>query len=460
MAPPSDARVTLAEGAGLPMAEKIRERIEEIAGSAHVRRIAGLPDIHLKPRMEAPSSFAVATEGVLSAQLSSPSPNCGMALVATDVSAEELRPHVETLFTRLRDTVPMKRSPQALSTAEAVRAMGEGVEFGVRGADAAGVTPERYDDGGRRDALTPGMIKTLMPDDYVERARLEFGALGGGNHFLELEEVVEIFDEEAAAVFGLRLGQAVYLYHSDSGGLGYRLGRLYAHRSKARRRSWPRTLAHKSAFHLSHGDSIGQSGARMNAFVRPRRYAWLDEDEAMAGLLVAAYAAGVNYAWANRAAVAAAIAAATSSVASGATVQLVTDASHNSITKESGLWVHRHNATHVTPPAADGSGPFGAIGRPVLLSGTDRSSTYVCRVGPTPEATLFSADHGAGGSQSRLASAALPGAPTTRRFHHDGRIYDIAHGGDEGILAVAGALQSLGVLAPVVRTQPIAVLKQ
>ena len=62
-----------------------------------------------------------------------------------------------------------------------------------------------------------------LPARPIHKHRGSIGVLGAGNHFLELQEVVEVLDAEAAGVLGLRKGQAVFMLHSDSGKLGKRL---------------------------------------------------------------------------------------------------------------------------------------------------------------------------------------------------------------------------------------------
>ena len=62
-----------------------------------------------------------------------------------------------------------------------------------------------------------------VSDRALERGKDQLGTLGSGNHFLEIEVVEEIFDEEAAAAFGLEKGQICVLIHSGSRGLGYQV---------------------------------------------------------------------------------------------------------------------------------------------------------------------------------------------------------------------------------------------
>ena len=454
------ASVRVYDCPGVELAPAIRARLDDISGMSPVRRIVGLPDIHLKPRMEAPSSLAVETDGALSAQLSSPSPNCGMAMLGIGLAADDAEPLAGELVPLLRAVIPQKRSPYALSTADTLRAMQYGMHFSADRFDEFELSPERYDDDGRRKVPPADELRRLIPEGYIERARAEFGTLGGGNHFLELEKVSEVFDETAAAAYGLAVGQSAILYHSDSGGLGYRLGRLYAHRSKVRRRYLPRMFARKVTFHASRARSPRELVGRGKAFVIPQRFAWLPTGSTEAEDLMAAYAAGMNFAWANRAALASAAAAAVRVVFGPVPVRLVADSTHNSISWVNGSWLHRHNAARAIPAGhPEAKGELVSLGRPILLSGTDRSSTYVCRPGPRSSDALFSVDHGAGGTEGVLGRD-LEEGPVTRRFRYSGEEEAVRHRSDDGIESVLAVLEGAGILSRVARTTPFAVLKE
>ena len=57
----------------------------------------------------------------------------------------------------------------------------------------------------------------------MKRGLSSLGTLGSGNHFLELQVVDRIVDEEAAKAFGLRIGQVTAMIHSGSRGLGHQV---------------------------------------------------------------------------------------------------------------------------------------------------------------------------------------------------------------------------------------------
>jgi tRNA-splicing ligase RtcB len=455
----NDDKVTLYTCPQVTTGDDVLERLQAIGRDPHVLSVVGLPEIHLKPKLETPSSVAIATRGALCAQLSSPSPNCGMAMLALDLSAAEAAARVDELMVAVRALVPMKRSPYRLTTAEALAAMEQGAGFTRARFDELDLPVERVDDGGALAAPPAEELQGLVPKALQRIAATDYGALGGGNHFLELEEVAGVLDPPAAARFGLTEGQAVILYHTGSGMFGYEMGRLYSYRRKISPKYLPRIMARKVAFHGARGQNWEERARRWRLFVRPARWSWVDEDLCEAEEMRIALDLAMNFGYANRAAVAVAIAAAVHAVFGDVPVRLVFDSSHNSIGRQGGDWIHRHNASRAIPVAGDDGGSFAGIGHPILLPGTDRSSSYVCRPGARVADSLFSVDHGAGSTVTALGVPRGDGAETIR-FRYSGAREPVDHLTDDGIECVLGALRGSDLAHPVARTTPLAVLKE
>src|SRR5581483_7691793 len=161
-----------------------------------------LPDFHQKSNMEMPSSIAVATEGTIRPILTSASVNCGMALVTLET--ERPAPAaVAAFYRRVRETHPFPPSYRRdLTTHEVVRCAAEGGAFA---ADRFGVDPsvlDNVEEGGRLDVERFGGIARVrreLPWSVKQLSRIRFGTIGPSNHFVELQEVEEIFDPEAAS---------------------------------------------------------------------------------------------------------------------------------------------------------------------------------------------------------------------------------------------------------------------
>jgi RNA-splicing ligase RtcB len=443
----------------IDVGDDIAERLGLIARQPAVTAVVGLPDIHLKAKLESPSSTAVGTRESFSPQLSSPSPNCGMALLAVDLQADDVLDRLDELFAVLRGVVPMKRSMYRVSDADVLRTLREGAAFTAGWASHMDYPLERVDDRGALALPLADQLEELVSPALRRLAADDYGALGGGNHFLEVQRVARVADAAAANMYGVTEGQTLVFFHTGSGMFGYDVGRLYAYRRKISPRLLPRITARKVAFHARRGRDWGERWRRYRLFVHPALFSWVDASSHEGREAVTALNAAMNFGYANRAAVAAAIAAAIQAVFGETGVRLVCDTSHNSITQHDGLWVHRHNTARAVPAGHDGSEPFGTVGRPILLPGIDRSSSYLLRPGPGATRSLFSVDHGAGGTVLALGRP-LPGPRATQRFHFDGRVESVGHLSDDGLDCVAGTLAEEEIAHVVAQMTPIAVLKQ
>jgi tRNA-splicing ligase RtcB len=68
---------------------------------------------------------------------------------------------------------------------------------------------------------------TKVSERAKKRGIGQLGTIGAGNHFLEVQYVEEIFDEEAAKVFGLKKNQIMIMIHCGSRGLGHQVASDY-----------------------------------------------------------------------------------------------------------------------------------------------------------------------------------------------------------------------------------------
>jgi RNA-splicing ligase RtcB len=152
----------------------------------------------------------------------------------------------------------------------------------------------------------------------------------------------------------------------------------------------------------------------------------------------------------------------------GAASRLVVDSPHNSIYEEDVdgemALVHRHNSCRVYPAAEMSGHPvYGEIGRPLLLPGTNRTSSYVCVPGDHSSRALNSACHGAGTTIKQLERSGVSGPdPHGRRTLR----FDYSRPGptevpqldDRGIDEAVRILEESDIVRPVARLRPFAVL--
>jgi tRNA-splicing ligase RtcB len=145
--------------------------------------------------------------------------NCGVRLISTSLRAEEIKNRVTDLLHALYNAIPCgvgMKSKLRLSEGDLKRVLREGSRWAVAQGYGDDGDLERTEAGG---ALPNADPEALSPRAR-ERGRPQLGTLGAGNHFLELGEVVEVFEEEAAGAMGLEVGGATLMIHSGSRGLG------------------------------------------------------------------------------------------------------------------------------------------------------------------------------------------------------------------------------------------------
>lgn len=429
-----------------------------------------LPDFHHKSKMEIPSSVAVATKGTIRPDLTGSSVNCGMALIAVDSEVPDAKA-VDTFMRAVRERYPYPtKGRRELTAREVVRAADEGAEFGVERWGAGGEDLERIEEGGRIDLERYGGLDRLtseLPSLALQLARFRFGTVGPTNHFVELQRVEEILDPSRAELLGVREGQLTIQYHGGGGVLAGEIGRLFF-----RRKDYPRQIKAVNAvlkpwFHLRSAKSVAQLRERLGLyFTDGCPPLALDSDEGQR--LMLANAAAMNYGFAFRVSTYASLRRLARDTFGGAEGRLIVDSPHNSIYEEDvdgrSSVVHRHNACRAFP--ADRMEPgstFATTGQAVLLPGTHRTSSYLAVAGDRSASSLHSACHGAGSVVSDLVRRGISGPDplgrSTQRYRYaDSAPTSTTHFDDRGVNAALDVLVTHGLVTPVARMRPIAVL--
>jgi tRNA-splicing ligase RtcB len=203
------------------------QSLQQVANVAHLPGIVGhslaMPDVHWGYGFPIGGVAAFDEhEGVLSPGGVGYDINCGVRLLRSELDVEEVRPRLEALSVALYHAVPAgvgRGSHRKLKARELERVMLRGARWAV---------DEGYGDAEDLEALEEGgCLPGADPAKVSERARTrgmpQLGSLGSGNHFCELGYVDEIFDEAAAATFGLRLGCVTLMIHSGSRGFGHQI---------------------------------------------------------------------------------------------------------------------------------------------------------------------------------------------------------------------------------------------
>jgi tRNA-splicing ligase RtcB (3'-phosphate/5'-hydroxy nucleic acid ligase) len=429
-----------------------------------------LPDFHHKSNMEMPSSIAVATLGTIRPTFTSSSVNCGMALIALDGDRPS-EDAIGSFYRAVRERYPYPtKGRRDLSYREVRDAAVQGGEFAVERYGVRAEELERVEEGGRLDLERWGGGARLlkeMPALTWQLARLRFGTVGPTNHFVELQQVEEIFDHEAAEKLGIREGQMTIQYHAGGGVLTGEIGHLFQRRKESARIMRAAMAVQKPMYHLGSARSMDQLRERMRLFfTQATPPVELDSEDGQR--LMLANAAAMNYGYAFRMATYAALRTLAVQMFGGEPGQLIVDSPHNSVYEEEvggqQAVVHRHNSCRAyTADRMPAGTTFATTGQAVLLPGTHRTSSYLAVAGEGSAHSLHSACHGAGTVIDQFersgASQADPLGRSTLRFRYsDAAPTRVAHLDDAGVNAAMSVLTHHRIVRPVARMRPIAVL--
>lgn len=428
-----------------------------------------LPDFHHKSKMEMPSSIAVASRSSILPTLTSSSVNCGMALIRLDCDRPS-EAAIAEFYRRIKERYPYPPGwRRDVTHDEVVRCALEGAHFAADRWEIDATELLGIEEGGRLDLEPYGGIERArreLPWLLVELSRLRFGTIGPSNHFVELQEVEEILDPQGAELLGVAPGQVTLQYHAGGGALTGALGRLYV-----RRKDFPRLhraimAIQKPLHHLATARSWSQLRTRLALyFSRQCPPIPLDSDEGRR--LMLANAVAMNYGFAFRLTTYSFLRQVAAEVF-GTGSRLLVDSPHNSIYVEDvdgqRAVVHRHNSCRAFPAERMRHHPiFGITGQPLLLPGTNRTSSYLCVADSESQLSLHSACHGAGTMIADFAARGLsrsdPAGRTTLRFRYDSDDPEVVtHLDDRGVDEALRILTSHRLVRPVARMRPFAVL--
>jgi tRNA-splicing ligase RtcB len=291
-----------------------------------------------------------------------------------------------------------------------------------------------------------------------ERGRPQVGSLGGGNHFLEIDVVEEIYDPQVADAFGLWEGQVAVQIHCGSRGFGHQVCDDYVRRLQSAVKK----------YHIQLPD-------------RELVCAPIDSPEGRA--YYGAMACAVNYAFVNRQVLATGVREAFERVLAGKVRDFdlfqVYDVAHNiAKVEEHGvngqrmrLCVHRKGATRAFGPGYEGlPADYREVGQPVLVPGSMGTSSYVL-VGTQKamDLTFGSTCHGAGRTMSRTkARKSVWGADLKKELEAEGIV--IRAGSNKGLAEeaplaykdvsrVVEVVHGLGIARKVAHLRPLGVIK-
>jgi tRNA-splicing ligase RtcB len=321
---------------------------------------------------------------------------CGMRLIMTDVTRDELARHLDALDAPLRAVFFQGQREIPMSPRQREALLREGL-WGLHEtrADNEGSGIWRYyDERAQERDLAHVHFQGLLPaagifafGDYVQSSGAsdardsQIGSVGGGNHFVELQVVDEILEGGTAHSWGVSPDRVAIMAHSGSVGLGHAVGGHFLDRARA---IFPREMKRPD-----HGFYVIPTGG---------------PHEALATKYLDAMHNAANFAFGNRLFLGLmAVRVLSEVLGRDVEARLVYDAPHNLIWEaERGrpTFVHRKGACPAPGPDVTSGGPFRFTGHPVIIPGSMGAASYLL-AGSGSEASLCSACHGAGRSLSR-----------------------------------------------------------
>ncbi len=383
--------------------------------------------------------------------------NCGVRLLLSELYAEEVKPYISDLITAIFRTVPSgvgKKGAIKLSDAQMDEVLREGARWAVKHGYGIGEDLERLEEGGCIAGADPEAVSRRAK----ERGRAQLGTLGAGNHFVEVEEVTEVYDEEVAKTFGLFKGQLAVQIHTGSRGLGHQVCTDYVKALQSAVAKYGIKLPDKELVCAPIDSPEG------------RRY-------------FSAMACAANYGFANRQCITHFVRRAFERVLAGKVkdweLHLLYGVAHNIAKFETHtvngeqmkLCVHRKGATRAFPAGhPDVPQCYRHVGQPVLIPGDMGTASYVL-VGTQKamEESFGTTCHGAGRLMSRKAAKRkIRGSELRDRLEAQGirvRAGSMAGLAEEAPEAykdvdrVVEVVHRAGLARKVARLQPLAVMK-
>jgi tRNA-splicing ligase RtcB len=382
--------------------------------------------------------------------------NCGVRLLSSGIEFKSARTELDTLANLLNKYCPSgvgKEGVLKVSVSELDRVLRDGARWAMQKGYATEADLNRTEESGRLEGADTDQVSARAK----ARGREQIGSLGAGNHFIEVEVVDEIFDEQAAGIMGLRKGFLTIQIHCGSRGLGHQVCTDYVQQF--------------------------QSAVQKYGIVLPDRElvcAPMDKPEGQAYL--GAMRAAANFAFANRQLLAHSARRAfeeTFKGSQGSHLHQVYDITHNMGKIETHeiagrmvkVCVHRKGATRAFGPGSPGLPPeYQAIGQPVIIPGSMGTASWVL-VGTKESMTrsFGSSCHGAGRVMSRSRAKREVRGEVLRKELEDSGI-KVRAGSNAGLAeeapkaykdvdAVVETVSKAGIARKVARLKPVAVIK-
>jgi tRNA-splicing ligase RtcB len=440
------------------------ESLKQLANAATlpgiVKASLAMPDIHYGYGL--PIGGVVATkieDGVVSPGGVGFDINCGVRIMRTSLSRkdleskERLKKAVMALYTHVPAGVGSKGKLK-LTQKEERNLLHKGSGWVISRGFGRPEDLKFTEAGGCLEGADPDVVSQKA----YERGRNQQGTLGSGNHFMEIQYVAEIYDQDAARHFGLALDQITLMIHSGSRGFGHQVC---------------------TDFLAVMGKAVHKYGIDLP----DRQLACAPVNSPEGHKYIGAMRCAANYAWANRQCL---MHWAEEALCLGLDIStkelgmaLIYDVAHNIVKierhnvegKEMELAVHRKGATRAFAPGhVELPEEYRLIGQPILIPGDMGTCSYILKgTAQAMDETFGSTCHGAGRALSRRAAIkASKGRSIARELEEKG-IVVLAVGKEtlreempeayKEISDVVQVVHKAGIALKVAQVRPLGVIK-
>ncbi len=375
--------------------EKLLEKMKEDISLEQIKNVAMLPGIvkHAVCLPDAHQGYGFPIGGVAAFDLEkgiiSPGGvgydiNCGVRLLASNLTIKDIEKKKKEVIEKLFEAVPSgvgRGGATKLSKQEVKEVLEEGAKWAVKKGYGTKEDLEKIEDGG----CIQGAKAEYVSDRAIARGLPQLGSLGAGNHFLEIQEVEEIYDKEIAKAFGIKeKGQITVMIHCGSRGLGHQVASDYI-KLMEDEYGWS-NLPDRELINAPINSELG------------KKY-------------FSAMSAAANFGFANRHMIMQWVRETMSKIFKDIKLDLIYDVAHNIAKieefnvdgKKMKLCIHRKGATRAFGPGRKELPEiYRKTGQPVLLPGSMGTASYLL-VGTekAEEVSFASTAHGAGRVSSR-----------------------------------------------------------
>jgi tRNA-splicing ligase RtcB len=383
--------------------------------------------------------------------------NCGVRLLRSNLTEQTVRSKLRELVTDLFSSIPSgvgSKGAVKLTHSELDEVLVRGVNWAIDNGYGTSDDSDVCEENGQIQNADPNKVS----DKARKRGAPQLGSLGSGNHFLEVQKVAEIHDEEAAKRMGIEEGTITILIHCGSRGFGHQVCSDYLRVAEQAMQKYDITLPDRELACVPNNSEEGESYRK-------------------------AMFSALNYAWSNRQMLTHwtrnSFQRVFNQSESDLDMKLVYDVAHNIAKVEKhkvdgrdrNLVVHRKGATRAFPANRQEIPlKYRDLGQPVLVPGSMGTSSWILLGQPNSMDLSFgSTAHGAGRTMSRSKARRNFTEENVKKSLNDKGIFIKALTRDgvveetpeayKDVDAVVNVSHNLGIATKVAKLVPIGVIK-